>query len=167
MIPLSFAQRRLWFLHRLEGPSATYNIPFVLRLQGPLDTAALAAAVGDVVTRHESLRTVVAENADGTPEQRILPADEANAPFLVTDVAADAVDAALQQAACEGFELDRELPLRTTVLRVAPQEHVVVFVFHHIAADGASMAPFLRNLLAAYAARHRGEEPQWAQLAVQ
>ncbi|MGW2569638.1 amino acid adenylation domain-containing protein [Streptomyces sp. NPDC001537] len=167
MIPLSFAQRRLWFLHRLEGPSATYNIPFVLRLDGPLDTAALAAAVADVVTRHESLRTLVAENADGTPEQRILPPEEAAAPFSVTDVAADAVDAALQQAACEGFDLDTELPLRTTVLRVGPQEHVLVFVFHHIAADGASMAPFLRDLLSAYAARHRGEAPQWPPLPVQ
>ena len=167
MIPLSFAQRRLWFLHRLEGPSATYNIPFVLRLDGPLDTAALAAAVADVVTRHESLRTLVAENADGTPEQRILPPEEAAAPFLVTDVAADEVDAALQQAACEGFDLDTELPLRTTVLRVGPQEHVLVFVFHHIAADGASMAPFLRDLLSAYSARHRGEAPQWPPLPVQ
>ncbi|MGW2421034.1 amino acid adenylation domain-containing protein [Streptomyces sp. NPDC001709] len=167
MIPLSFAQRRLWFLHRLEGPSATYNIPFVLRLDGPLDTAALSAAVTDVVTRHESLRTLVAENADGTPEQRILPPEEAAPPFRVTDVAADAVDTALQEAACEGFDLDTELPLRTTVLRVGPQEHLLVFVFHHIAADGASMAPFLRDLLSAYAARHRGEVPQWPPLPVQ
>ncbi|MGW2649908.1 amino acid adenylation domain-containing protein [Streptomyces sp. NPDC001393] len=167
MIPLSFAQRRLWFLHRLEGPSATYNIPFVLRLDGPLDTAALAAAVTDVVTRHESLRTLVAENADGTPEQRILPPEEAAPPFRVTDVAADAVDAALQEAACEGFDLDTELPLRTTVLRVGPEEHLLVFVFHHIAADGASMAPFLRDLLSAYAARHSGRTPDWPPLAVQ
>ncbi|OIK05272.1 non-ribosomal peptide synthetase [Streptomyces monashensis] len=167
MIPLSFAQRRLWFLHRLEGPSATYNIPFVLRLDGPLDTAALAAAVSDVVTRHESLRTLVAEHADGTPEQRILPPQEAVPLFRVADVTADAVAAALHEAACEGFDLDTELPLRTTVLRVSPQEHVLVFVFHHIAADGASMAPFLRDLLAAYAARHRGSAPQWAPLPVQ
>src|SRR4051812_43909594 len=111
MIPLSFAQRRLWFLHRLEGPSATYNIPFVLRLDGPLDTAALAAAVTDVVTRHESLRTLVAENADGTPEQRILPPAQAAPRFQVADVAADAVDAATRAAACEGFDLDTELPL--------------------------------------------------------
>ncbi|MFD8393580.1 amino acid adenylation domain-containing protein [Streptomyces sp. NPDC059680] len=167
MIPLSFAQRRLWFLHRLEGPSATYNIPFVLRLDGPLDTAALAAAVTDVVTRHESLRTLVVENADGTPEQRILPPEEAAPMFRVTDVAADAVDAALQEAACEGFDLDTELPLRTTVLRVGPEEHVLVFVFHHIAADGASMAPFLRDLLSAYSARHSGRTPDWPPLPVQ
>ncbi|MEV0414697.1 amino acid adenylation domain-containing protein [Streptomyces sp. NPDC050448] len=167
MIPLSFAQRRLWFLHRLEGPSATYNIPFVLRLEGPLDTAALAAAVTDVVTRHESLRTLVVENADGTPEQQVLPPEEAAVHFRVADVAADAVDAAVHDAACQGFDLDTELPLRTTVLRVSPQEHVLVFVFHHIAADGASMAPFMRDLLSAYSARHQGSAPQWTPLGVQ
>ncbi|MDI2127082.1 non-ribosomal peptide synthetase [Yinghuangia seranimata] len=167
MIPLSFAQLRMWFLHRLEGPSATYNVPFVLRLEGRLDTAVLAAAVTDVATRHESLRTLVVENADGTPEQRILPPEEADHPFRVVDVATDAVDAAVHEAAREAFRLDAELPLRTTVLRVAPQEHVLVFVFHHIAADGASMGPFLRDLMTAYAARHQGRPPAWAPLAVQ
>ncbi|MEV1085172.1 amino acid adenylation domain-containing protein [Streptomyces sp. NPDC050211] len=167
MIPLSFAQRRLWFLHRLEGPSATYNFPFALRLDGPLDTAALAAAVTDVVTRHESLRTLVVENADGTPEQRILPPQEAATVFRVVDVAAEAVDSALGEVVCEGFDLDTELPLRTTVFRISPQEHVLVFVFHHIAADGASMAPFLKDLVSAYTARHRGSAPQWTPLPVQ
>ncbi|MFE0179153.1 amino acid adenylation domain-containing protein, partial [Streptomyces sp. NPDC059002] len=167
MIPLSFAQSRMWFLHRLEGPSATYNGPFVLRLEGPLDTAALAAAVRDVATRHESLRTLVVEHADGTPEQRVLPPEEAVIPFRVVDVAADALDAAMHEAACETFDLDTELPLRATVLRVSPQDHVLVFVFHHIAADGASMAPFLRDLLTAYTARHQGSAPDWAPLAVQ
>lgn len=159
MIPLSFAQSRMWFLHHLEGPSATYNGPFVLRLEGTLDTAALTAAVRDVVTRHESLRTVVAENEDGTPEQRVLPPEEAAVPVRVVDVAADAVDTALHEVACETFDLGTELPLRATVLRVAPQEHVLVFVFHHIAADGASMAPFLRDLVSAYTARRQGERP--------
>ncbi|MFI6339595.1 amino acid adenylation domain-containing protein [Streptomyces sp. NPDC050535] len=167
MIPLSFAQRRMWILHRLEGPSATYNVPFVLRLEGRLDTAALAAAVTDVATRHESLRTLVAENADGTPEQRILLPEEAAFPFRVVDVAADAVDAALHEAACEVFDLLTELPLRTIVFRVAPREHVLMFVFHHIAADGASMAPFLRDLMSAYEARHRGRPPEWTPLTVQ
>ncbi|MCF3179257.1 amino acid adenylation domain-containing protein [Streptomyces polychromogenes] len=167
MIPLSFAQRRMWFLHRLEGPSATYNIPFVLRLDGPLDTAALAAAVRDVVTRHESLRTLIAEDADGTPEQRILPPEEADPGLRVTDVAADAVDGALRDAVAEAFDLDTELPLRATVFRIAPQEHVLAFVFHHIAADGASMGPFLRDLMEAYAARHAGKGPDWEPLPVQ
>ncbi|USQ86439.1 amino acid adenylation domain-containing protein [Streptomyces phaeoluteigriseus] len=167
MIPLSFAQRRLWFLHRLEGPSATYNIPFVLRLDGPLDTAALATAVTDVVTRHESLRTLVVENADGTPEQQVLPPQEAAPGWRVVDVAAEALDAAMREAVGEGFDLDTELPLRTTVFRLSPQEHVLVFVFHHIAADGASMAPFLRDLTSAYTARRQGSAPGWKPLAVQ
>ncbi|MFE9688104.1 condensation domain-containing protein, partial [Streptomyces sp. NPDC006285] len=167
MIPLSFAQRRMWFLHRLEGPSATYNIPFVLRLDGTLDTAALAAAVTDVATRHDSLRTLVVENADGTPEQRVLPPEEAAPQFEVVDVTADVVDAALRENLSQGFDLETELPLRTTVFRVSAQEHVLAFVFHHIAADGSSMAPFLRDLMSAYSARRGGSAPQWTPLPVQ
>ncbi|MGY5059958.1 amino acid adenylation domain-containing protein [Streptomyces sp. 900105755] len=167
MIPLSFAQSRLWFLHRLEGPSATYNGPFALRLEGPLDTEALAVAVRDVTTRHESLRTLIVEDADGTPEQRILLPEEADFRFRVVDVAADAVDAVLREAVSESFDLGAELPLRTTVLRIAPQEHVLVFVFHHIAADGASMAPFLRDLVSAYSARRQKRAPNWKPLPVQ
>ncbi|MET7389882.1 amino acid adenylation domain-containing protein [Streptomyces sp. NPDC005529] len=167
MIPLSFAQRRLWFLHRLEGPSATYNIPFALRLEGPLDTAALAAAVTDVATRHESLRTLIVEDADGTPGQRILPPAEAVLPFTVTDTTPGELDAALDTVLRRGFHLESQLPLRTTVFRLAPQEHVVAFVFHHIAVDGASMAPFLTDLVTAYTARRQGRPPNWTPLPVQ
>ncbi|WP_406359393.1 amino acid adenylation domain-containing protein [Streptomyces sp. NBC_00715] len=167
MIPLSFAQRRLWFLHRLEGPSATYNIPFALRLEGPLDTAALAAAVTDVATRHETLRTLIVEDADGTPGQQILPPDEAVLPFTVTDTTPGELDAALDTVLRAGFHLESQLPLRTTVFRLAPQEHVVAFVFHHIAVDGASMAPFLTDLVTAYTARRQGRPPHWTPLPVQ
>ncbi|MFE9837929.1 amino acid adenylation domain-containing protein [Streptomyces sp. NPDC005551] len=167
MIPLSFAQSRMWFLHKLEGPSATYNVPFVLRLEGTLDTTALAAAVTDVATRHESLRTLVVENSDGTGEQRIVPVQEAVLPFRVVRVAADTVDAAVRETVRETFDVVTELPLRTTVFQVAAHEYVLVFVFHHIAADGASMGPFLRDLMSAYAARHRGDAPQWEPLPVQ
>ncbi|AZK92478.1 MULTISPECIES: non-ribosomal peptide synthetase [Streptomyces] len=167
MIPLSYAQSRMWFLHRLEGPSATYNGPLVLRLEGPLDTAALAAAVRDVVTRHESLRTLIAENEDGTPEQRILPPGEATVPVRLVDVVPDAADATLHAAACEPFDLETELPLRATVLRLTEQEHILALVFHHIAADGASMGPFLRDLVTAYTARREQRAPDPTPLPVQ
>ncbi|MFG2312765.1 amino acid adenylation domain-containing protein [Streptomyces sp. NPDC048566] len=167
MIPLSFAQRRLWFLHRLEGPSATYTIPFVLRLEGPLDTAVLATAVTDVVTRHETLRTLITESADGTPEQTILPAPDTPLAYRVTDVTARDLDDALDGELRRGFHLESEPPLRTTVFRLSADEHVVAFVFHHIAVDGASMAPFLRDLVDAYTARGRGEAPRWTPLPVQ
>ncbi|GAA2704280.1 non-ribosomal peptide synthetase [Actinoplanes palleronii] len=167
MIPLSFAQLRMWFLHRLEAPSATYNGPFVLRLEGTLDVAALSAALTDVITRHESLRTLIVEDVDGTPEQRILAPEEVRLPFRMADVAASDIEQAMHEAAVEPFRLDTEIPLRVVVLRVSPREHVVVFVFHHIAADGSSMAPFLRDLVTAYAARLDGTAPDWAPLPVQ
>ncbi|MBX7266433.1 amino acid adenylation domain-containing protein [Micromonospora sp. Llam7] len=167
MIPLSFAQRRMWFLHRLEGSSATYNIPFVLRLSGPLDTAALCAAFTDVIARHESLRTLIVEDADGTPEQRVLSPEEAVFQSRFLTVAPVASDAAVQAAVRQGFDLQTQIPLRVTIFQEAPQEHVVAFVFHHIAADGASMGPFLRDLVTAYSARRQGAAPQWAPLPVQ
>ncbi|WP_435846342.1 condensation domain-containing protein, partial [Streptomyces globisporus] len=100
-MPLSFAQRRLWFLHRLEGPSPTYNVPVVLRLSGALDTDALRTALGDVVERHEALRTVFPD-VDGQPYQDIRPAAEARPDMSVGTIAeadlADAVDRAVRHS---------------------------------------------------------------------
>ncbi|WP_329791965.1 amino acid adenylation domain-containing protein [Lentzea sp. DG1S-22] len=165
--PLSFAQRRLWFIHRFEGPSATYNLPLVLRLTGRLDVAALAQAVRDVVERHESLRTLFPEDQGGTAVQRILPPSEADCSVPVDDVTPDALASAVTAAAAYRFDLAAELPVRARLLRCGVEEHVLVLVVHHIAADGESMRPLLGDLSQAYRARLGGSSPAWRELPVQ
>jgi amino acid adenylation domain-containing protein/non-ribosomal peptide synthase protein (TIGR01720 family) len=167
MIPLSYAQRRLWFIDRFEGPSATYNIPFLLRLHGELDTAALASAVQDVMTRHESLRTLFVEGDDGLPGQWILSPGETGLSVPVVDVVPGEVTELVADAAAYTFDLATEVPLRATLLRCGPTEHVLVLVVHHAAADGESMGPLARDLATAYTARLRAAEPDWDELPVQ
>ncbi|WP_189172376.1 condensation domain-containing protein, partial [Pilimelia anulata] len=137
-LPLSYAQRRLWFMHRLEGPSATYNIPVVTRLRGELDVPALRAAVGDVVERHEILRTIYVE-VEGEPTQRILPADAAGVPFTEHRLTEGELDGALAAAAAEPFDLGSEPPLRVRLYSIADDEHLLAICLHHIAGDGTSM----------------------------
>ncbi|MEU7450161.1 condensation domain-containing protein, partial [Streptomyces diastaticus] len=165
-IPLSSAQNRLWFLHRLEGPSATYNMPMALRLTGPVMPEVLRLALADVVGRHESLRTVFPET-DGTPHQQILAGVEARPVLEVAGITEDHLDEALAGAARYPFDLSAELPVRAWLFQLAPQEYVLVLVVHHIASDGWSLAPLSRDLVTAYAARADGRTPDWAPLPVQ
>ena len=165
-IPLSFAQRRLWFLDRLEGASATYNIPMAVRLKGTLDHAALEAALGDVVERHESLRTVFAETA-GIARQLILDGASAR-PHLHRSLVSEAeLAGALSAAAGRGFDLACEPPLRAHLFALGDSEHVLLLLLHHIASDGWSLAPLWRDLAGAYGARHGGRAPSYAALPVQ
>ncbi|TLS43125.1 amino acid adenylation domain-containing protein, partial [Streptomyces montanus] len=167
MIPLSFAQRRLWFIDRFEGPSATYNIPFLARLHGKLDRDALAAALRDVVVRHESLRTVFVVDDDGVPAQRVVPAEELRVDVPLVEAGPDEVDAAVSQAVAHTFDLSSEIPVRATVVRSGPEEYVLVLNIHHIAADGESMVPLTQDLADAYRARLGSQAPDWPELPVQ
>ncbi|MBE7246647.1 MAG: AMP-binding protein, partial [Actinomycetospora chiangmaiensis] len=167
--PLSFAQQRLWFLHRMEGPSPTYNIPLALRLEGELKADALEAALADVVGRHESLRTLFPDAADAAevPEQLILPPEAARPALELRDLDEADLPAALAAAAGHAFDLGREVPIRAWLFRLGVERHVLLMVVHHVAADGWSMAPLARDLSQAYAARLRGQAPGFAPLPVQ
>ncbi|MFC4909841.1 amino acid adenylation domain-containing protein [Actinomadura gamaensis] len=166
VLPLSYAQRRLWFLNRFDGPSATFNMPVALRLDGPLDPSALEAALADVVARHEALRTIFPDVA-GTPRQLVLDPAAARPRLPVTGTTDEELPLALAAIVGQGFDLSAEPPLRAALFRLSAERHVVLLVMHHIAGDGWSMAPLARDVLLAYVARAAGDAPSWAPLPVQ
>ncbi|MFB6583975.1 amino acid adenylation domain-containing protein, partial [Streptomyces sp. NPDC056402] len=141
-------------------------IPMAIRLTGHLDHAALQHALRDVVERHEVLRTVF-PSVDGRPHQHILPPDSLSLDVPVVPVVETELAEALRGEAAHTFDLSGELPLRAVLFEVAADEHVLLLVVHHIAADGWSMAPLGRDLSTAYAARLQGHQPGWEALPVQ
>ncbi len=167
MIPASYAQQRLWFSEQAADAPGLYNLPFALQLHGELDREALRAAVGDVVERHEALRTVFAEAERGLA-QRIVPLVEQPVPFTVHPRHAPAeLDAALAEAAGRPFDLAAELPIRAHLFPIGTAEHVLLLAMHHIASDGWSLRPLLTDLRQAYAARCAGSAPDFEPLPVQ
>lgn len=165
-IPLSFAQRRLWFLYCLEGPSPTYNIPVTVRLSGELDQGLLKAALYDLVCRHESLRTIFPES-QGTSYQHILDADQACPELHVTEIAEKELSDRLAEAVRYNFDLAAEPAFRAELFVIGPDEYVLLLLVHHIVGDGWSLTPLTRDLGTAYAARCHGRAPEWAPLDVQ
>ncbi|WP_406729897.1 amino acid adenylation domain-containing protein [Streptomyces sp. GD-15H] len=164
-LPMSFEQRRLWFLSELDGGVA-YNLPFALRLSGALDVEAMRVALADLVDRHEVLRTVFPA-ADGRQWQQVLTGSAAEPSLTVVSSTEESLDAELAVAAERPFRLKHEPPLRSFVFELGPDDHVLLLVVHHIACDGWSVQPLLRDLAEAYEARRRGTAPDWPLLPVQ
>jgi hypothetical protein len=160
--PLSAAQQRLYFLDRLDPGSTEYLLPAAWRLTGPLDVAALDAAVGDLTRRHEQLHVVFPDEG-GIPAQRVLPAAGT---LEIIAVETGDVAAAVRTAALRPFDLATEPGFRATLVRVGPEDHVLVLGMHHIVTDGWSLGILVRDLQALYAARLAGRAPELLAAAV-
>jgi amino acid adenylation domain-containing protein/non-ribosomal peptide synthase protein (TIGR01720 family) len=171
-LPLSFAQQRLWFVDQLEPGSPLYNLPVVLRVEGPLRPAVLERALSEIVRRHEAVRTVFALDGD-SPVQVILPP----APFFLPRVDLSGLPEAAREAAAlalavdevgRPFDLARDLKLRGLLLRFsAAADHAVALTMHHVASDGWSMGILVREVTALYAAFAQGEPSPLPELPVQ
>ncbi len=170
-LPLSFAQARLWFLDRLQPGSAIYNIPLAYRLRGELAPGALAASLGEIVRRHEALRTRFAEAADG-PVQVIEPAGA----FVLPQVDLGGLpeparrpeeERLTREEALRPFDLARGPLFRPLLLRVGGSEWVLILAMHHIVSDGWSMGVMLRELAALYGAVLAGFPSPLAELPMQ
>lgn len=173
--PLSAAQERLWFMDRLAPDSASYNLPFALGIRGPLDPAALEVAIGDVIARHEPLRTIFPRDS-GFPHdsgrgacQRILPPAAFRLPVEDLTAAGTEAEACIRAAiaaeAATPFDLANGPVMRARLLRRGPDDHVLVYGFHHIAFDGWSIGIFNRDLATALDARSRGTAPAFTPVA--
>ncbi|PPJ36326.1 non-ribosomal peptide synthetase, partial [Nocardia nova] len=165
-IPLSYAQQRMWFLNRFEPDTPAYSIPIVIRLTGRLDLAALRAAIGDVITRHEVLRTIYPA-VDGEPTQKILPPEDAVPPLTTTRIAETELAHTLTSLLATVFDVTTTVPVRIRLFDLGDDTWILALVVHHIAGDGSSLAPLARDLTTAYTARLDGDAPTWPPLPVQ
>jgi amino acid adenylation domain-containing protein len=170
-LPLSFAQERLWFLDRLEPGSTAYNLSAARRLGGALDEAALERSLGEIVRRHEALRTVFAE-VDGSPVQVVAPFGGFALPVEELSGLSEAdCEAAVRRRAREEarrvFDLSAGPLFRAALLRLGSEDHVLLLSMHHIVSDGWSMEVLFRELSVLYEAYREGEESPLPELGVQ
>jgi amino acid adenylation domain-containing protein len=170
-LPLSFSQQRLWFIDRFEPESAAYNVPACVRLRGQIDVPALEQALSELIRRHETLRTVFGE-VEGLPVQVIMPAAPLH--LAITDIGELSEEERLIEArrlvtydALLPFDLSRGPLLRTGLVRLADDDHIVLFTMHHIVSDGWTIGVLIRELAALYTAFTNNEPSPLPELPIQ
>jgi amino acid adenylation domain-containing protein len=171
VFPASFAQRRMWLLDQLEPGSTAYSLPKVWRIPGPLDAAVLERALGELVARHETLRTRI-EEREGQPVQVVAPPapfalEVANLAALPADEARTELERRARADAATPFQLGEGPLFRASLLRMGAEEHVLLWNLHHAITDGWSTGILLRELAALYDAFSRGEPSPLAPLPLQ
>ena len=170
-IPLSFAQRRLWFLHKMDSDLIAYNMPVSHRVRGPLNIATLQEAINTIIRRHEVLRTAIAE-IDGEPVQRIQSMAHFELP--VVDLRRLSLHQAEKEAlrifnadARQPFDCNKAPLMRAKLLRLGAEDQLLILNFHHLISDGASLAVFYRELEIFYSTILAGKPAALPALAVQ
>ena len=169
-LPLSFAQQRLWFMEQLQ-PGTNYNIPTGVKLQGNLKLDILEQSLNEIIRRHEVLRTNF-KTESGQPQQIINPERKINLiihdleNLTIAEQEAQILELSRQETT-QAFNLEKDLLLRVTVIRIKPQEHIVLLVMHHIISDGWSMDIVVRELITLYKAYCAGEESPFPELDLQ
>ncbi|MGH7853180.1 MAG: condensation domain-containing protein, partial [Candidatus Binatia bacterium] len=169
--PLSFAQQRLWFLHKLDPNLTAYNMPAGYRIRGPLNISPFERALDQIIQRHDILRSAIVEIA-GEPAQQILAESHLNVPVIdLTTLPPEQVEREVARYSNEDAEQPYDLTMaplmRAKILRLGDEEHVILLNFHHIVCDGSSLAVFYRELAAVYESLLEGREPALARLPVQ
>jgi acyl carrier protein len=170
-LPLSYAQQRLWMVHQLDPHTGTYNMALSLRFRGQLDVAMLEASIGEIVNRHESLRTSFHEQ-DGEVWQEIAPSVE----FVLKRI--EIAEAASQEPEIEvvaqavkeidiPFELESAPLMRGLLMRLGAEDNVLVVTMHHIVSDDWSMNVFVQELLSLYRSRVSGASSEMRPLPIQ
>ncbi|WP_020479986.1 non-ribosomal peptide synthetase [Mastigocladopsis repens] len=171
-LPLSFAQKRLWFLDQLEPANPTYNLQRAIRLTGSLNIAAFRQSFSEILQRHEVLRTRFAINERGNVVQIITPAQSINLPVLdlqklsTTQQEAE-IQRLIQQEGQQGFDLANGPLLRTTLVQLGKQEYVLLFTMHHIVSDAWSTGVLARELTALYEAFSQSKPSPLQELPIQ
>src|SRR5205085_2610195 len=170
-IPLSFSQQRLWFIEQFEPGNTMYNCPIAARLVGDLDVDALQRTISEIVRRHEILRTAFI-TGDGLPAQVVLPAEPVKLEVidlsqLPGDRRAERAQQLINEELRRPFDLSIPPLLRATLIRSEPQEHLLLFMLHHIVSDAWSMGVLINEVRVLYTAFRDGRPQPLEELPIQ